>query len=391
MAGRIYLLNGDSTLIAMGELPYDSESLLQKLLRITPTSSPGSRSMPRHQGAGCSLPCAGLPRRTRRAGRWSLDHLFLDQDAIPTLVEVNEAPTPASGGRSSGRCSTTPPTPLFTGRSRRSKPGSRARCREDGVDPNADLWGYLTEGQDGVRLLAAGEDEPPGGSGPPALHRRRDPARVAAGCGVPRRPDGPAEGLAIEVKQFVGENLKTLVPRVLGQTEAARQKKVVGRGVLCQWDEARFSTPSLSGGANRTLEPPGDSSFQGASSTVYGFGGDRARRTGRSSHVRQQLGEKPFFSVWTYGTVELQFQQLRLPPFSDAHESQELAHRLIRCRGVHPRDFPEQLSVQTQAAAGVHPGHFLETFHWVLTEIKKAETMIVLPHLPGTEEDEEPA
>jgi len=35
----------------------------------------------------------------------------------------------------------------------------------------------------------------------------------------------PAEVLAIEVKQFVGKGVKTLVPRVLGQTETARQKK----------------------------------------------------------------------------------------------------------------------------------------------------------------------
>ena len=32
MAGRIYILNGDSKLIAMEEATYDSESLLQKLL-----------------------------------------------------------------------------------------------------------------------------------------------------------------------------------------------------------------------------------------------------------------------------------------------------------------------------------------------------------------------
>lgn len=35
----------------------------------------------------------------------------------------------------------------------------------------------------------------------------------------------PAEVLAIEIKQFVGKGMKTLVPRVLGQTETARQKK----------------------------------------------------------------------------------------------------------------------------------------------------------------------
>ena len=32
MARRIYLLNGESKLIAMEESPYDSETLLQKLL-----------------------------------------------------------------------------------------------------------------------------------------------------------------------------------------------------------------------------------------------------------------------------------------------------------------------------------------------------------------------
>jgi hypothetical protein len=52
----------------------------------------------------------------------------------------------------------------------------------------------------------------------------------------------PAEVLAIEVKQFVGETLKTLVPRVLGQTETARQKKGVGAGETRQWDEPSSSS-----------------------------------------------------------------------------------------------------------------------------------------------------
>lgn len=35
----------------------------------------------------------------------------------------------------------------------------------------------------------------------------------------------PAEVLAVEIKQYVGGNLKTLVPRVMGQTVEAQQKK----------------------------------------------------------------------------------------------------------------------------------------------------------------------
>jgi len=50
----------------------------------------------------------------------------------------------------------------------------------------------------------------------------------------------PAEVLAIEVKQFVGSGMKTLVPRVLGQTEAARRGKSPGTKVGKQWDELMF-------------------------------------------------------------------------------------------------------------------------------------------------------
>jgi hypothetical protein len=50
----------------------------------------------------------------------------------------------------------------------------------------------------------------------------------------------PAEVLAVEIKQFVGQGLKTLVPRVIGQTvEAERKKGGSGPGEK-QWDEASF-------------------------------------------------------------------------------------------------------------------------------------------------------
>jgi len=32
-----------------------------------------------------------IPDREDGSGRWSLDHLFLDQDSIPTLVEVKRS------------------------------------------------------------------------------------------------------------------------------------------------------------------------------------------------------------------------------------------------------------------------------------------------------------
>lgn len=42
----------------------------------------------------------------------------------------------------------------------------------------------------------------------------------------------PAEVLAVEVKQYIGEGLKTLVPRLLGQTAEARMRKRISNKIL---------------------------------------------------------------------------------------------------------------------------------------------------------------
>src|SRR5262245_42505270 len=52
----------------------------------------------------------------------------------------------------------------------------------------------------------------------------------------------PAEVLGLEVRQFVGPGMKTLVPRMLGQTETARQRKNPESGKPRQWDEKSFLT-----------------------------------------------------------------------------------------------------------------------------------------------------
>ena len=48
------------------------------------------------------------------------------------------------------------------------------------------------------------------------------------------------EVLAVEVKQYIGESLQTLVPRVIGQTTQTQQHKAAGKRDTRQWDEALF-------------------------------------------------------------------------------------------------------------------------------------------------------
>ena len=92
MGGGIYLIQSDEQLVEMMEKPYDSEDFLQMLLAKYPSLLAGDQMRSGRRGDGCSSvakpPCP--PRRTAR-GRWSVDHLFLDQEAVPTLVEVKRS------------------------------------------------------------------------------------------------------------------------------------------------------------------------------------------------------------------------------------------------------------------------------------------------------------
>ncbi len=56
-----------------------------------------------------------------------------------------------------------------------------------------------------------------------------------------------------------------------------------------------------------------------------------------------KVGKSPLFSVWTYGTIELQFQRMNLRPFTEAEKRRELASPLEVISGVSiPDEFSQQ-------------------------------------------------
>jgi hypothetical protein len=92
MSGGIYLLQPDGALVEMNQQPYDSEDLLQELLAKYPNLLAGDQmdTMAPRRWLLVSREM-GVPAQEDGANRWSLDHLFLDQEAIPTLIEVKRS------------------------------------------------------------------------------------------------------------------------------------------------------------------------------------------------------------------------------------------------------------------------------------------------------------
>jgi hypothetical protein len=92
VGGGIYLIQSEEKLVKMEEQPYDSEDLLQKLLADYPNLLAGDQTSEAepHRFLLVSREIS-LSSEEDSSGRWSVDQLFLDQDAIPTIVEVKRS------------------------------------------------------------------------------------------------------------------------------------------------------------------------------------------------------------------------------------------------------------------------------------------------------------
>ncbi len=145
----IFLIHDSGDLVEMRESPYDSEDLLQNLLDKYPKLLAGDQinaSQPRRWLLVCRE--MSVPGEEGGSGRWSLDHLFLDQAAIPTLVEVKRSTDTRIRRQVVGQMLDYAANAVAYWPVEEIKARFESRCKEDGVEPDAELAGLLGEGQD---------------------------------------------------------------------------------------------------------------------------------------------------------------------------------------------------------------------------------------------------
>src|SRR5437868_7499535 len=126
----VFILKDAETLVALQPAEFASEDDFQQLLAKFPSllswdqndGSPRRWLLLKREKA--------IPTEEEGSGRFSVDHLFVDQDGVPTLVEVKRHPIRGSAAKSSARCSITPQTPSCIGRSNSYGQNSRRTVRQ---------------------------------------------------------------------------------------------------------------------------------------------------------------------------------------------------------------------------------------------------------------------
>jgi hypothetical protein len=217
MAARIYLLNDNFKLTPMDEAFYDSESLLQELLANHPDLLAGEQ-------INCDTPRRWLlirremsiPGEADGSGRWSVDHLFLDQEGIPTLIEVKRSTDTRIRREVVGQMLDYAANAVAYWPVEKIKAEFESRCEADGSIPSSALrvligdeleiteyWQRVKMNlEDGrIRMIFVADEIP------------TELRRIIEFL---NRHLSPGEVLGIEIKQFIGDGVKTLVPRVIG-------------------------------------------------------------------------------------------------------------------------------------------------------------------------------
>ena len=173
----------------------------------------------------------GIAETSDAGARWAIDHLIIDQDAVPTLVEVKQGSNPEIRRTIVGQMLEYAAHAAQTWTANEIRRTFEESTNAKGLDPGDELatllrvdgeadadrfWRDVSTNLDArrLRLLFVADDIP-------------DPlARVVEFL------NGQMPGievLAVEIKQFCSESAQTFVPRVIGRTASVPPRPALTR------------------------------------------------------------------------------------------------------------------------------------------------------------------
>lgn len=374
MGGGIYLIQDDGRLVELREQAYDSEDLLQQLLAKYPDLLAGDRMDPAAPRRWLLVKREKeVPSEEGGAGRWAVDHLFLDQDAVPTLVEVKRSSDTRIRREVIGQMLDYAANAVVYWPVETLRAQFEAACG-DTRGPDEVLMEFLGPDSDPEQFWQQTKTNLQAGKLRLVFVADAIPVELKRVVEFLNSQMDPAEVLAVELKQYTGQGLKTLVPRVVGQTAEAQQKKAPGSAGARQWDEALFLQvlesrrgPKEAAVARHVLDWAKNEGLR----IWWGKG----RQDGSFFPLIDHTGGTFWtISVWTYGRLEIQFQMmLTKPPFNDEAKRLELLRRLNELPEVSipPDVITRRPSIRLQLLQDAKVlGRFIDVLRWVCEQVR---------------------
>lgn len=255
MEDKIFTMAKDGVLNPLAAKPFDEEKELQELIAEHPELLAWEQISPSGPLRWILVSREmGIAQDAGAGDRWRVDHLFIDHDAVPTLVEVKRGASPEIRRKVVGQVleyaahawqtwTADSLRQTFEHESAESDAKLRRLVGVDDHDPDEswrdEFWQQVGANlvAKRLRLMFVADDIPD------------ELTRIVEFLNA-MMPD--VEVLAVEIKKFDGHGIRTLVPRLIGRTaklaRAKRQK--LGHDSFL----AEFEDEVLRSAAERLLE-----------------------------------------------------------------------------------------------------------------------------------------
>jgi hypothetical protein len=376
MSGGIYLLQNNGKLVEMREQEYDNEDILQKLLADYPNLLAGD--LIDHNAPRRWLLIrreVAIPSGEDNRSLMSLDHLFLDQDAIPTLVEVKRSSDMRIRREVVGQMLDYAANAVVNWSIEEIRGRYSAACESNNLDPDLEIQAFVGEGFSANEFWQKAEENLKAGKIRLLFVADEIPVDLRRIVEFLNKQMNPAEVLAVEIKQYSGDGIKTLVPRVFGQTVETQEKSRKGNVSQKQWDEVSFFDEL----ANRTNEEGKKAAraiLDWAKIKTQVWWGRGSQTGSFVPYIVHKDVQHQLFAVYTYGKLEIYFYWYTYkPPFNDEAMRLSLLEKLNKIEGVNiPKSsIAKRPSIVLKVLNSQEKiSQFLDVFNWYLDVIMQA-------------------
>ncbi|WP_217922144.1 hypothetical protein [Miltoncostaea oceani] len=360
--GGVFLLDGGESLAELTEAPFASEDDFQALVARHPRLIAAALS---EEGTSRWLLVAreqGIAETLDGSLRWSVDHLLLDGEGVPTLVEVKRSTDTRLRREVVGQMLD------YAAGAAASWRASDLRGQVEATDPDA-LIGLLGPDAEPEVFWGRVESNLRAGRLRLVFLADRIPTELERIVEFLDAQMELCEVRAVELRRFSEPGGRsTLVTRPVGRTAMASTRGAGGTPGR-QWDEASFLEDLAAKGGRLQAERMVwlISAFRARDLRLW-FG--RGIRAGSLIPIRDVPDGRRFYPLgfWSSGSVEVQFQHMQ-PPFDRTEMQEAFADRLEAIPGVSiPRDrlgkrpsFPLSLVVEQASAE-----ELIATLDWCL-------------------------
>jgi hypothetical protein len=375
MTGNIFLLGDGDELLRLGEAHYEAESVLQKLLAEYPDLLAGEQVSPSDPRRWL-LVSRELAVAAEEGGgaRWALDHLFIDQDGIPTLVEVKRSTNSQIRREVVGQMLDYAANGSAYWSLEQVIGAFERRCEREGVDPAAQIAAFLGDEGDAEGFWQIVKTNLQAGRVRLVFVADEIPAELRRIIEFLNQQMDPAEVLGLEVHQYIGQGSTVLVPRVVGLTAEAERAKAVRQ--TRTWDRPSFLA-ELESKRNRAEAEAAARILDWCENRglmlKWGTGAERG-----SCNPKLVQGDTVYnlMNIWSWaGEIQIPFGAMKQPPFNSLDLRRQFADRLEAVPGARtiPDDMLDRWPMlrlgRIVEAGGVD--RFLEAWDWYLEQIPK--------------------